>query len=182
VYFISLSARQPIDFEDADVIVAGPDVSRVKVKREYSTRLRSEWRDLYKENPALYSIVTHLAGYCGLTLKKNLVITQIFRTKEQQKAIYGPNTKKKSPHMFYCAVDLRCRDSHFTKEERGFLEGALRKYDQLNRFKHMPSGSGTVWIHSVGDGGIHFHIQFYGVNRQLPSYFQLPTPHPTNVA
>jgi len=163
------------------MIVAGPNASRVKLKWEKATRLRNDWKELHEKNPALYSIVTHLAGYCGLTLKKDLVITQIFRTKNEQLAIYGPNTTKKSPHMFHCAVDLRCRDSHFKKEEREFLERSLRKYDQFNSFGQMPSGSRTVWIHSVGDGGIHFHVQFYGVNRQLPSYFQLPSAHPSNV-
>lgn len=154
------------------MLVAGPDESRISFKAEYKKRLKREWKELYKNNPALYSMVLHLAGFCGLTICKDIFITQIWRSEDEQKSIYGPHTKRTSPHQNWCAVDLRCKD--FTGDERAHLERALRVYDHFNKFRHMPSGSRTVWIHRVDGGGIHFHIQFWGFDRALPSCFQLP--------
>jgi hypothetical protein len=162
------------------MIVAEADVSRVAFKKENAKRLKEEWITLSKKNPALYSIVSHLAGYCGLTLCRNIMITQIYRADDEQKEIYGSNCKTKSPHQNWCAVDLRCFD--YSLDERQHLERALRVYDHFNKFKHMPSASRTVWIHEVNGGGIHFHVQFWGANKQLPSCFQLKEPSPTFIA
>jgi len=162
------------------MIVAGPDLSRVAFKKETAKRLKDEWKTLSKRNPALHSIIVHLAGYSGLTLGREIVITQIYRTEEEQKEIYGPHCSKTSPHQHWCAVDLRCRD--YSLDERAHLERTLRVYDHFNKFKHLPSASRTVLIHKVNNGGIHFHVQFWGIDKALPSCFQMKEPSPTFLA
>ena len=162
------------------MLVAGPNTSRVTFKKESALRLADEWQTLHSKNPALYSIIAHLAGFSGIALGRYLVITQIWRSQEEQKQIYGASTRRKSPHQNWCAVDLRCKD--LSENERAILQHGLKKYDQLNKFRHMPSSSRTVWIHAVPDGGIHFHVQFWGNNRMLPSRFDLVSRDISNIA
>lgn len=120
-----------------------------------SERLQDEWRLLDNENGALKLLIYDLDSYVWEKYKKNIVITMIYRTQEEQYDIYGPGYEKKSPHQFWQGVDIR--SSTFTKEE---IEDIIRyineAYNDTNYYDW------TARCHDVGRGD-HFHFQYLEV-------------------
>lgn len=115
-------------------------------------RLPSEIADLPQKNKPLYDLILDVASYCDTNFKKNIVITMIYRTQEEQYDIYGEGYTKKSPHQFWQAVDLRSRT--FTDEEiKQLVDYINKKYNDKNYYKW------SAKCHNVGHGD-HFHIQF----------------------
>lgn len=115
--------------------------------------LNKMFEELKSKNHQLHDLVVDVARFIEKTLKKDTTITEIYRTKEQQKKIYGQDTKKISPHMLYHAVDLR---SHtFTESEIIQICKYINdKYGPYNHYKI------TAFCHEVNNHGKHFHIQF----------------------
>lgn len=129
---------------------------KVKLKND-DARLKSELETLKIKNKQLYDLLFNLADWIKDQFKKDLTITGIFRTDEEQAAIYK-NDKKyqkrpfQSPHQFWDAFDLR--DSTFTKDEIPKIIKYLNDtYNPKNRY------AVTSMDHSVGLGW-HFHVQF----------------------
>lgn len=129
---------------------------KVKLKND-STRLKTELDSLKEKNKPLYDLVFDLADWIKDQFKKEVIITGIFRTNEEQAAIYANDAKYKkkpfkSPHQFWDALDLR--DSVFTKEEiPKIVQHINDNYTKTNAYKI------TAMDHSVG-AGWHFHIQY----------------------
>ena len=129
-----------------------------------SSRLETEHQGLKTENKPLYDLIEDLASFCLKQYNKNIVITMIGRTNQEQDEIYAGKERNgrkydenpwKSPHQFSHAVDIRSRI--FTKEEIKEIEDYLNaKYNPNNYY------SFTAKNHNVGLGD-HFHIQFYKV-------------------
>lgn len=128
----------------------------VKLKND-DARLKSELDTLKSKNKGLYDVLFDIADWVKDNLKKELVVTGIFRTDEEQAAIYKNDAKYKvrpfkSPHQFYDAFDLR--DSTFTKDEiPKIVKYVNDTYNPKNSYKF------TAMDHNVG-AGWHFHIQF----------------------
>lgn len=125
--------------------------------KDNSTRLTNEFTTLLDKNKELHDIITDLCEYCYTFFKKDIVLTMIYRTDEEQDSIYKDDPKYKikkfkSPHQFWQAFDLR--SSTFTPEEIKFIEDYLNnKYNSVNFYKW------TARNHTVGLG-FHFHIQY----------------------
>jgi len=129
----------------------------VKVKDD-SKRLTAELKELLKFNKPLYDLVFDLADYIKDSFKKELVLTMIFRTQEEQAAIYKDDAKYKvkpfkSPHQFWQSVDIRSKI--FTKDEIKKIENHINeKYNSTNQL------AWTARNHTVAGGAEHFHIQY----------------------
>lgn len=129
-------------------------------------RIRGEWSKLLKKNPALAQVVWDLQDFVADNFNKDVIITHLYRTKQQQQKFYGKKTKKKSPHQSWGAIDIR--DFIYTKEEINAMVEFLRFYDKWNHYKIIRSSkSRTVLRHNIGHG-MHFHIQFFNKQQQIP--------------
>jgi hypothetical protein len=129
---------------------------KVRLKND-DARLKIELDTLKAKNKPLYDLLFNLADWVKEQIKKDLVITGIYRTIEEQAAIYKNNAKFKarpftSPHQLWDAFDLR--DSTFTKEETPKIVKYLNDtYNTTNIYKF------TAMDHNVGSGW-HFHVQY----------------------
>jgi hypothetical protein len=128
----------------------------VKFKND-SERLKAEWVTLASKNTLLTSLLSDLATYIRTKFNKDLIITMIYRTPDEQAEIYKDDPKFKvkpfkSPHTFWHSADIR--SSTFTPEEIKQIEDYLNvKYKKSNYY------GWTARNHKVGNGAEHFHIQ-----------------------
>lgn len=128
----------------------------VKFKND-SLRLQQEFRNLGNKNPLLLGLLEDLAGYVQETFNKELIVTMIFRTPEEQAEIYKNDDKFqikpfKSPHQFWHSADIRSKT--FSIEEVKQIEDYLNtKYKKVNYY------GWTARNHAVAGGAEHFHIQ-----------------------
>jgi len=138
----------------------------IKVKNN-SQRLKDELVRLETLNPALYDILKGLKYYVLRAFGKDIVLTMIQRTKEEQDMIYSGVVRGirkydekpwKSPHQIWTAFDIRTK--MFTNKEIKAIKNYLNS-------KHN-SDNGYAWTakyHEVTNSkgkklGKHFHIQF----------------------
>lgn len=128
----------------------------VKVKDD-NDRLKKELESLKVQNKPLYDILFDLADWVKDQFKKDLIVTGIFRTPEEQALIYKNDARYKvrpfkSPHQFWDAFDLR--DTIFTQDEIPKIVQHLNDtYNPTNGYKW------TAMNHTVGLGW-HFHVQY----------------------
>lgn len=130
-----------------------------------TARIQQEFDELQSKNFPLAALMFDLADYVSSEFKKDVVMTMIFRTQEEQWKLYektdGAKTKRTSPHMRWEAVDLR--DRIYTRKEKLAIGKFLKDhYDATNRFPRLPSGSKTYWLHAIKGGVMHFHVQYKG--------------------
>lgn len=124
-----------------------------------SDRIKQEFGKLRRENRPLAMLLIDLYHYVDKKFQKDVVMTMIYRTQDEQDAIYRNNPRYekrpfKSPHQFWHAVDIRSRT--FSDDEIEDIENYLNsKYNDSNYYKW------TARCHKVGDGAYHFHIQYY---------------------
>lgn len=124
-------------------------------------RLIKEFIKLRTENRHLAALLIDLYHYVDQIFEKDTIMTMIYRTQDEQDRIYAHSARYrqnpwKSPHQFWQAVDIR--SFIFTTEEILHLVDYLNnKYNSSNYYKW------TAKYHQVGNGGYHFHIQYYKV-------------------
>lgn len=173
-YIVTLISRiingknsQKVAISASDVTGDRDNKNQILFKND-STRLKDEFtKYIIKDgkNKELQNIIFDLVDYVGDNLKKNITITMIYRTQEEQDGIYAGKVNDygrkynkrpwKSPHQFYHAVDIR--SSNFTSYEIVQIEDYLNcKYNQSNYY------GWTARCHNVGKGD-HFHIQYFKV-------------------
>lgn len=127
--------------------------------KDGSERIEKELKKLKKKNPKLHQIVMELTQYVKDEFKKDVIITMIHRTQEEQDTLYKDSAKYKkktfkSPHQFWHGVDLR--SWIYTEAEREKMVAWLNaKGSLLNNYYKW-----TAKVHEVGQNGLHFHIQF----------------------
>ena len=116
---------------------------------------RDQYVELATKNPKLSELLIDLDDMIGRNYKKNMVITSIYRSPEEQAALYAKSAHKvpNSPHMTYEAVDLRSWT--FTDVERDEI------ISYLNKRYTNPDGRRVSMCHAITGGAIHFHIQLY---------------------
>lgn len=121
------------------------------------TRLKDEYSQLLSKNKELHDMITDICTYCKDAFTKDVVITMIYRSDEEQEAIYKDDPKYKvrkfkSPHQFWHSVDLRSRTFEATEIEKlvSYING---KYNDTNTYKW------TARNHDIGLGD-HFHLQY----------------------
>jgi len=130
-----------------------------------TNKIGDEFLTLETRNPPLAAIMKDLADFVQIEYNKDVWMTHIFRTKDQQKQIYAQESAKKqqgsSPHMRWEAVDIR--DRIYTEREKKAIGSYLKKhYDSTNELATLKSGSRTYWLHAIKGGAMHFHIQYRG--------------------
>ena len=104
------------------------------------------------DNIELYQIVIFVKFETERLFKKDTVITEIYRTQEEQDKYYRNKKKFISPHQRWLATDLRT--FHLTKKEIKTLVNSINKrYNPINTY--IP----TAFYHDMGLGP-HIHIQF----------------------
>lgn len=112
-----------------------------------SKRLKKEFNLL---DNRLRFILFAIDGYVVKSFDKDIVITQLFRTDEEQKEIYKDG--RKSLHQFYLAADIR--SSMFSQEEIGNIYSYLEE-----NVYYGEEDKEVVIYHIVGKGSFHFHLQ-----------------------
>lgn len=128
-------------------------------------RIGEEFHTLKRKNPALTQLILDLTDFVRVEFSKDLMMTMIFRTQQEQWDLYtktdGPKTKRISPHMLWNAVDIR--DWIYTPQEKQKITKFLQThYDKSNRMSKLGNGSRTVWLHKIKGQAMHFHIQYNG--------------------
>lgn len=133
--------------------------------KNQSKRLIDEIWQLKKDNKPLLSLLFDVRNYVSKNFNKDITLTMIYRTQEEQDDIYRGKSNSggreydkkpwKSPHQFAHALDLRSKT--FTDEEiKELTEYINNKYNGDNYYKT------TAIYHNVGLGD-HYHIQYYKV-------------------
>jgi hypothetical protein len=123
-----------------------------------TNRIAKEFKELYNKNNDLHELAVDLSHFIKSTFNKELVITMIYRTDQEQDDIYKNDPKYKvkkfkSPHQFWQAIDVR--SSIFDKLEISKIEDYLnKKHNSTNYY------SWTARCHTVPGQAYHFHLQF----------------------
>lgn len=120
-----------------------------------SQKLQAEFEELAIQNLRLQKLLTAADIFSQLEFKKELTITHIFRTPQEQLELYKlmPPDKRpaSSPHMFWEAADLRSSDLSLAEIQR------LVTF--LNQFKYVDNRPVALYHQIVGNAP-HFHVQF----------------------
>lgn len=116
-----------------------------------TNRVRDEYAQLLVKNPRLFYLLSELTMYVQAKYKKDVVLTSILRTPEEQADLYKNSQKKvvNSPHLTWEAVDLR--SSIYTDEE---IQDILV---YVNGRVKNPDGK-VSFVHAIPGNASHFHI------------------------
>ena len=103
----------------------------------------------------LYDLQNHVAQ----KYHKNITITQIDRSQDENDQIYKNTTKKhrKTAHGVWAAVDVRSRD--FTVPEIEEMISFLNSFYNSTNSNPLKGGN-TAMCHEIPGHGMHFHIQY----------------------
>ncbi len=118
-------------------------------------RIEAEYHELIIRNPKLMSLLACIAEFSMVELKKEAVITEIYRSEAEYKALYAANPAaipKAAPHTKWQAADLR--SSIYTP----------REIERLLSFIHCFTFYGgqrtTALYHMIAGNVPHFHVQY----------------------
>lgn len=106
-------------------------------------------------HPRLRLMVFALTGFADYHFGRDIIITHILRTQEEQDAFYGNDPRYeaapwKSVHQFGRGVDIR--STSFTRDEIG------RMVDFINLNFPYGGGKSAALQHNIGSGA-HIHLQ-----------------------
>lgn len=116
---------------------------------------RSQWAELGTKNKPLVELVIDLVGHIRDLYSKDVVLTSVYRSPEQQSDLYKQSAVKveKSAHETYEAVDLR--SWLYTPAEIAEICAYLNK-------KHKnANGKPVAMCHAITGGAFHFHVALY---------------------
>lgn len=120
-----------------------------------TNRQAVEYETLKVKNKNLVRILDCLVTFCELEFKKDITLTDIFRTQADFDALYAatPVDKrpKSSPHMVWEAVDIR--SSTFSDPE------IIKMQAFLNQFTAYKGSRKVALYHKIAAGAFHFHVQ-----------------------
>lgn len=115
-------------------------------------QLRQEFYDIAQTDPRLRAAAGELAFWVEKLFRKEMVLTCVWRTEEEQEKIYG----KPKPSAHFCtpqcrAVDIRAHRNYFSQHELENMESFVQKY--------FPRGDGLkpVMFHGEKDD-FHIHL------------------------
>jgi hypothetical protein len=118
-------------------------------------REREEYAQLPQKCPKLFALVVDLAHYVEEMLKKDVVLTSVYRTPDEEAELYKESEHKviHSAHFTWNAVDLR--SSIYTPDE---IQGITNYLN--SRYKNI-DGRPMVIYHRLTGNAFHFHIQLF---------------------
>ncbi|MEK9281205.1 hypothetical protein MTR72_16545 [Bradyrhizobium sp. ISRA442] len=131
----------------------------VLVKGSDAPRLRREYSELHHYNPKLCDILLKLQHFVETNFHKNVTITQIERSQEENDRIYKSDKTKmhrKTAHGVWAAVDIRSSD--FNETQISEMLAFLNAYNSSN--SNPIKGGNTGLYHAVAGGAAHIHIQY----------------------
>jgi len=115
-------------------------------------RIEVEFKELFNRNRRLYQLILVAGQYSEFEFRKEVTITSLYRTPEENAALYAPNVEPISkPHTIWQAVDLR--SVIYSAPE-------IYKFVQfLNLWTVFDGKKLTAFCHSIPGGSQHFHVQ-----------------------
>lgn len=140
-----------------------------RFKRGEQVRLRNEFE---KMDPRLQVLSLSLMGFCLHHFHKDLVVTEIYRTEEQQRSYYPDRPYRPSVHQFGRGIDFGIRkypadqlepypypyprdNPAFSNEELDLL---TKWYEQAVSYDDERPEYDSLIHHNVGLGD-HLHLQ-----------------------
>lgn len=117
-------------------------------------RIQNEWVTLQAQNLTLFNIIKSAALLVQLNFNKDLTITEIFRTPQENSNLYTNSVEPppgSRPHTTWNAVDLR--SSTFTPGE---IQQLLTF---LNQYKVFEGKKKCAAHHKIKENVFHFHVQ-----------------------
>jgi hypothetical protein len=109
--------------------------------------IEKQYQELPVHNRRLKNAILMLDLFVSLELKKDIELTSLLRTPEENAAVGGiPN----SPHLVWNAVDLR--STLYTDAEVNRIVAFMNSLT-------YHAGKSTAMAHAVGGGAYHLHIQ-----------------------
>ena len=120
-----------------------------------TSRERDEYAALREHNPKLQDMLIDLVPYVQNKMGKDVVVTSIYRSPDEQNELYTNEPKKvpNSPHETWQAADLR--SSIYTQAERDDI------CSYLNTHWHNANGKIVAFCHAIAGNVMHFHISLY---------------------
>lgn len=137
---------------------------------EFKTdRIRTEYSQLGQKNKGLLDMLLDVASFCKEHYGKDIVITSIYRTPEENAALYiaTPPDKRPThaPHTTWQAFDLRSYT--FEPEE---IDAILAYTHQ--RYKNTDQRT-SAFCHCIIGGAYHFHfyrqLEAQSINKAAPA-------------
>lgn len=117
--------------------------------------------ELQRTNPGMIKILQAVDQYVTTKYAKNLQVTEVYRSAEENKAIYGK--PKKTAHTVWAAVDVS--SGEFDGDQIRDIVSFIRdNFDGTN--SNPMRGHGSALYHSVGKG-YHIHIQWAPKRKQV---------------
>lgn len=120
-----------------------------------TARIKDEYNQLPFRNKRLKNLLEFVNLYSQLAFGKPIMVTSIFRSQEEQDALYAqtpPDQKPpRSPHQDWCAADLR--SSIYTPYEIDRLVAAL------NTIPVWGGQRKAALYHTIAGNVAHLHIQ-----------------------
>lgn len=115
-------------------------------------RIREEFIDLTMKNDNLFKILTHADQYSQQEFKKEVVLTCIYRTPEENAALYASSVEPAwRPHTAWCGADLR--STIYTDAE------IQKLLSFLNHFTVYGGQRRCASYHTIAGNVFHFHVQ-----------------------
>jgi len=117
-----------------------------------SAQLKQQFYHLAQTDPRIRALVGELALWVEKLFEKDLAITCVWRTPEEQKQIYG----EVKPSAHFCspqcrAVDIRAHRGLFTQHELENMGSFVNKYF------YRRDGLWSIRLHGEGDN-FHIHL------------------------
>lgn len=118
-------------------------------------REEKECAQLPQKNPKLQMLLINIDAYAIANFSKEITITRIYCTKEEEDALYVEDMSKRpkiSPHEVWEAADLR--SSVFTEDEINNLVNYCNE-----GWKYHDGSHPVALYHMIAGNTYHFHIQ-----------------------
>lgn len=115
-------------------------------------RIRDEYEELKTRNPKLRSTLECADLYTRTEFNKEIVLTCIYRSPDENKALYAPNPEPATqPHTKWDAADLRSTI---------FTQGEINKLlTFLNCFSYVGGQRKVATYHLIAGNTWHLHCQ-----------------------
>jgi|GEM_PF-3475462 len=133
-----------------------------------SAQLKQQFYHLGQTDPRIRAVARELALWVEKLFEKDLIITCVWRTPEEQKQVYGSTSSPQrgsmnssqdgeaKPSAHFClpqcrAVDIRAHQQYFSGYELENIQSFVQKY--FPRKDKLPA----VLLHGLGDK-FHIHL------------------------
>jgi len=115
-------------------------------------KLKTELFDIAQTDPRVRALTQELGFWAQKLFTKDLVITCVWRTEEEQVRIYGKPVSSAHFCQPQCrAVDVRANHDYFTQNEMQNLDSFIKKYFPRK------DGLSPIVFHGEGDN-FHIHL------------------------